>query len=88
MKGFGTLGGSTLKLDSTQFHGPFSKPRLRLWIRLGLAWARGYCFAYAHRATDERMELDAESEAVVSKRAIELRKHNEQFSTKKIGLPE
>ena len=47
---------------------PFSKPRLRLWIRRRLAWPHGCfdnytCFAYALRASDERIELEAESKA-------------------------
>ena len=54
---------------------PFSKPRLWLWIRLRLDWPLGCfdncaCFAYAPRASDDRMEPEAESKAaaVVSKR--------------------
>ena len=57
---------------------PFSKPRLRLWIRNRLAWPRG-CFNnftrtqhYMLRASDERTEFEAESkaDALVSKMTI------------------
>jgi hypothetical protein len=53
---------------------PFLKPRLWLWIQLGLAWPRR-CLDNTERAlrrdSDKRTESEAESkaEAVVSKRA-------------------
>ena len=55
---------------------PFSKPPLRLQIRLRLAWPRGCfdncaCFEYTLRASDGSAEPEAEpkTEAVDSKRA-------------------
>ena len=51
-----------------------SKPRLRLWIQLGLAWPRRYLDnteRALRRDSDKRTESEAESkaEAVVLKRA-------------------
>lgn len=56
---------------------PFSKPWLRVWIQLRLAWPRGFlticvlCLYALIRVSDERTEPEAESKvnAVDSKRA-------------------